>query len=92
MLDHAGADFAHRTPGPGSFLEAEKILPLLADGDGRSTVAFHVVAPSFPSFGFSEGPTRKGFGLKQYAETCHRLMLKLGYEQYVTQGGDWGCV
>ena len=40
MLDHAGSDFVHRTPGPGSFLEVEKLLPLLADGDGRSTVAF----------------------------------------------------
>ncbi|CAL3971188.1 unnamed protein product, partial [Diplocarpon coronariae] len=25
-----------------------------------------------------------------YAETCHKLMLCLGYNEYVTQGGDWG--
>lgn len=92
MSDRAADDLAHCASGPGSFLEVEKLLPLLADGDGRTIVAFHVVAPSLPGFGFSEGPKKKGFGLKQHAETCHRLMLKLGHEQYVTQGGDWGYV
>lgn len=38
----------------------------------------------------SEGPKQKGFGLKQYAETLQRLMQSLGYQKYVTQGGDWG--
>lgn len=28
--------------------------------------------------------------MKQYAETCHKLMQGLGYEKYATQGGDWG--
>ncbi|KAL9624437.1 MAG: hypothetical protein Q9160_001400 [Pyrenula sp. 1 TL-2023] len=51
---------------------------------------FEVVAPSLPNYGFSEGSLKPGFGLAQYAETCHKLMLKLGYKQYVTQGGDWG--
>lgn len=36
--------------------------------------------------------TQKGFGLKQYAITMHKLMIKLGYDKYVTQGGDWGSV
>lgn len=77
--------------GPGSFLEVRKLLPLLAGGrDGKRKPAFHVVAPSIPNFGFSDGTKKKGFGLAQYAETCHKLMLKLGYVEYVTQGGDWG--
>ncbi|KAM4055826.1 alpha/beta hydrolase fold domain-containing protein [Hirsutella rhossiliensis] len=74
---------------PGSFLEVIKILPLLAEPkDGGPS--FHVVAPSLPNFGFSEAVTKRGFGLAQYAECLHRLMLKLGYHQYVTQGGDFG--
>jgi len=78
---------------PGNFLEVVKLLPLLArPGSGKSTPAFHIVAPSIPGFGFSEGTKKRGFGLAQYAETCHKLMRKLGYEQYVTQGGDWGCM
>lgn len=74
---------------PGSFLEVVKLLPLLGN-PGRDAPAFHIVAPSLPNFGFSEGPKERGFALKQYAETCHKLMLQLGYDQYITQGGDWG--
>jgi len=48
------------------------------------------VAPSLPNFGFSQKILKPGFALSQYAETCHRLMQDLGYEKYVTQGGDWG--
>ncbi|KAK5123994.1 hypothetical protein LTR85_002191 [Meristemomyces frigidus] len=75
---------------PGSFLEVQKLLPLLTEPGKDGDVAFHVVAPSLPNFGFSQGVQQRGFGLRQYAEACHKLMLKLGYTQYVTQGGDWG--
>lgn len=74
---------------PGSFLEVLKILPLLQQPDGP---AFHIIAPSLPNFGFSEGVKKRGFGLAQYGETCHKLMIKLGYDEYVTQGGDWGTM
>ncbi|KAF2818407.1 alpha/beta-hydrolase [Ophiobolus disseminans] len=62
---------------PGSFLEVTKLIPLLVDVEKTSGPAFHIKA---------------GFGMKQYAETCHKLMLALGYDQYVSQGGDWGFV
>ncbi|KAJ5761051.1 hypothetical protein N7520_008207 [Penicillium odoratum] len=74
--------------GPGSFIEVKKLLPLL-HGDDKNP-AFHVVAPSLPNFGFSSGVTKRGFGWAQYAETFHKLMTKLGYSEYVTQGGDLG--
>ena len=61
-----------------------KILALLEKSDGQSRPAFHIVAPSLPNFGFSTATTARGFGLAQYAETCHKLMLKLGYNQYGT--------
>ncbi|KAF2238210.1 alpha/beta-hydrolase [Viridothelium virens] len=77
---------------PGSFDEVSKLLSLLK-GDSKSP-AFHVVAPSLPNFGFSEGVKKKGFAVPKYAETLHKLMLQLGYDKYVpstvTQGGDWG--
>lgn len=73
---------------PGSFIEVKKILPALSQSvDGPS---FHVVAPSLPNFGFSGAVRKPGFNLEKYAETCHKLMLQLGYNEYVTQGGDWG--
>lgn len=67
--------------GPGNFTEVSKVLPLLADTKDDAP-AFHVVAPSLPNFGFSQGVKKRGFGLKQYAQVCHKLMLKLGYKQY----------
>ncbi|KAK3987523.1 Alpha/Beta hydrolase protein [Cladorrhinum sp. PSN332] len=75
---------------PGSFLEVLKVLPLLTNPSDPSHPSFHVVAPSLPNFGFSQGPTKPGFAFNQYAETLHKLMLKLGYTKYATQGGDWG--
>ncbi|KAJ9610801.1 hypothetical protein H2200_005578 [Cladophialophora chaetospira] len=80
--------FAHGWPG--SFLEVSKILPLLVNGDGKASPRFHVVAPSLVDFGFSGPSLKAGFTVKQHGEICHQLMLKLGYDQYVVQGGDLG--
>lgn len=79
---------------PGSFLEVIKILPLLTQQSPSSDhkPTFHVVAPSLPNFGFSGRVTQPGFASLQYAEVCHKLMLRLGYDHYVTQGGDWGYI
>ncbi|KZT41432.1 alpha/beta-hydrolase [Sistotremastrum suecicum HHB10207 ss-3] len=74
---------------PGSFLEVTKILPLLTAAS-KQYPSFHVVALSLPGYGFSEAPKQKGFGLFQYAEVCNKLMIELGYTEYVAQGGDWG--
>ncbi|OJA19659.1 hypothetical protein AZE42_02812 [Rhizopogon vesiculosus] len=74
---------------PGSFFEVRKILPLLIDPSPEHP-SFHVVAISLPGFGFSEAPRKQGFAAKQYAEVAHKVMLSLGYNEYVTQGGDWG--
>ena len=64
---------------PGSYIEVTKMLAALSQS--TNGVSFHVVAPSLPNFGWSEGPQLKGFGLKDYATVCHRLMLSLGYDQ-----------
>ncbi|KAF9073129.1 Alpha/Beta hydrolase protein [Rhodocollybia butyracea] len=77
--------------GPGGFFEAQKIIPLLTKvHEGSELPTFDVVALSLPGYGFSEGPKKKGFSIMQYAEVAHKLMLALGYNEYVTQGGDWG--
>lgn len=73
---------------PGSYLEVTKMLPTLRQS--HQGVSFHVVAPSLPNFAWSGGVQKTGFGLAQYAEVCDRLMQSLGYDRYVTQGGDWG--
>jgi pimeloyl-ACP methyl ester carboxylesterase len=74
---------------PGHFHEVAKILPLLTDPN-MGEQPFHVIAPSIPGFAFSSNPATKGFNLGKIAETFNKLMLALGYEKYVAQGGDWG--
>ncbi|MDB6050238.1 MAG: multidrug transporter [Pseudomonas sp.] len=78
---------------PGSFVEMEAIIPLLADpgshgGDPQD--AFHVVVPSLPGYAFSSAPTAKGTGPFEVAGLWAELMTGLGYEQFAAQGGDWG--
>lgn len=53
--------------GPGNFLEARKLLPLLTKG-GDTFPAFHMVAVGLPGYGFSEAPKTKGFNPEKYAE------------------------
>ena len=61
-------------------MEVKKILPLLTNPENG--VSFHVVAPSLPNFGFSQGPKQSGFGVAQYAEAMHKVMINLGYNTY----------
>lgn len=82
---------AYDCPGPGSFLEVLKILPLFTTTNANPSLpSFHIIAPSLPNFGFSSGTTRPNFALRAHAETLHKLMLALGYPRYATQSGDWG--
>ncbi|KAH9024534.1 Alpha/Beta hydrolase protein [Lactarius hengduanensis] len=76
---------------PGSFLEVTKVLPLLTSVSADHP-SFHVVAPSLPGYAWSEGVLEKGFHAKYYAQLFNKLMISLGYTEYVTQGGDWGHV
>ncbi|OJI97565.1 hypothetical protein ASPVEDRAFT_59247 [Aspergillus versicolor CBS 583.65] len=75
---------------PGSFLESLKLIPLLSEPDDPERQPFHVVVPSLPGYGFSSYSRKSGFGLEQHAECFANLMKKLGYSEYVCQGGDWG--
>jgi len=79
---------------PGSFIEMERILPLLTDPGAHGADpadAFDVVVPSLPGYGFSARPTRPGCGPHHIAGLWAELMAGLGYEHYGAQGGDWGA-
>jgi pimeloyl-ACP methyl ester carboxylesterase len=79
---------------PGSFLEHQKITPLLtepSDGDGPDSTVFTVVTPSLPGFGFS-GPPKRGLTARQTARIWHLLMTEgFGYERYAAHGSDLGA-
>jgi epoxide hydrolase len=78
---------------PGSVVEFRKVIGPLTDPvayGGDAADAFHVVCPSLPGYGFSGKPTRTGWGTPHTADAWDQLMLRLGYERYGAQGGDWG--
>jgi pimeloyl-ACP methyl ester carboxylesterase len=80
---------------PGSIVEFQKVIgPLTnpAAHGGEPADAFHVVCPSLPGYGYSDKPAQTGWGVEKTADAWSKLMLKLGYERYVAQGGDWGSM
>lgn len=80
---------------PGSILELVKTIGPLTDPTaygGRPEDAFDVVIPSMPGYGFSSKPTGTGWGVERIGKAWDVLMKRLGYKNYVSQGGDWGSV
>ena len=80
---------------PGSFLEFVKLIGPLSDPEShgaRAEDAFDLVVPSMPGFGFSARPQATGWNPERIAGAWVELMRRVGYERYVSQGGDWGAV
>ncbi len=80
---------------PGSPLEFLKVIGPLTDPvayGGRAEDAFDVVIPAIPGYGFSGKPTDLGWNPDRVARAWDVLMKRLGYNRYVSQGGDHGSV
>ncbi|EXA31511.1 hypothetical protein FOVG_17212 [Fusarium oxysporum f. sp. pisi HDV247] len=76
---------------PGSFVEASRVVNDLSNPKESTDPSFHVVAPSIPGFGFSPAPRKSGVGPEVTARAYKILMTEvLGYNWFVTQGGDFG--
>ncbi len=78
---------------PGSVIEQLKIIDPLTNPTahgGSASDAFHLVIPSMPGYGFSAKPTTRAWDPSRIASAWVVLMKRLGYKQFVAQGGDWG--
>lgn len=76
---------------PGSVIEFMGVIEALTDPvDGG--LAFDLVLPSLPGFGFSGKPEATGWGVERTARAWAELMRRLGYDRWVAQGGDWGSL
>jgi pimeloyl-ACP methyl ester carboxylesterase len=78
---------------PGSIIEQLKIIDPLTNPTahgGAASDAFDVVIPSLPGYGYSGKPTKPGWNPVSIASAWTQLMKRLGYTQFVAQGGDWG--
>jgi pimeloyl-ACP methyl ester carboxylesterase len=102
-IDGLGIHFLHRrstradaTPlilthgWPDSVVRFADVVDELADPKDASVPAFHVVVPSLPGFGYSERPAATGWGTEKTAAAWVELMGRLGYDEFVAHGGDWG--
>jgi pimeloyl-ACP methyl ester carboxylesterase len=79
---------------PGSVIEQLKIIDPLTNPTAygaSASDAFHLVIPSIPGYGFSARPTTTGWGPDNTARAWVVLMTRLGYRQFVAQGGDLGA-
>jgi pimeloyl-ACP methyl ester carboxylesterase len=80
---------------PGSIIEQLKIIEPLTNPTAHgasASDAFHLVIPSLPGYGFSGKPTSTGWDPIRMARAWVVLMKRLGYTQFVAQGGDWGAM
>ncbi len=78
---------------PGSIIEQLKIIDPLTNPTAHgasASDAFDLVIPSLPGHGFSGKPTELGWDPIRIARAWVVLMKRLGYTQFVAQGGDWG--
>lgn len=70
---------------PSSIFEHVDVIPML------TAAGFHVVAPSFPGFGFSDRPSVSGVNGSKIANLFVSLMAELGYERFIGHGSDLGA-
>jgi pimeloyl-ACP methyl ester carboxylesterase len=79
---------------PGSIIEQLKIIDPLTNPTAHGASgddAFHLVIPSLPGYGFSGKPATTGWDPARIARAWVTLMKRLGYNEFVAQGGDWGA-
>ncbi|AGL16295.1 epoxide hydrolase family protein [Actinoplanes sp. N902-109] len=79
---------------PGSILEFRHLIGPLTDPashGGDPGDAFHLVIPAMPGFGFSGKPATAGWNVSRVAGAWITLMQRLGYDNWLVQGGDWGA-
>ena len=77
---------------PSSVYDFHKIIDKLAEpSDPDAYRPFHVVAPSLPGYGWSDVPTQAGHGPSAIADMWVELMSRLGYDEFLYHGGDWGA-
>ncbi len=79
---------------PWTFWDMRKIIGPLTDPaayGGDPADSFDIIAPSLPGFAFSSPLEKPGMYFAPTADLWVKLMSRLGYERFATQGGDIGA-
>lgn len=80
---------------PGSFVEFLDLIGPLTDPKAHGmddSIAFDLVIPSLPGFGFSRPMSEPGWDSARTAKAWDTLMTGLGYTGYGSHGGDAGAL
>jgi microsomal epoxide hydrolase len=76
---------------PGSFIEFLPMLKVIKKQYEGKDLPYHIVVPSLPGYTLStQLPTDKDWTMEDSARIIHKLMVNLGFEKYLAQGGDVG--
>lgn len=73
---------------PSNFVELLPLIPLLTTP--RNGIAFDIVIPSMPGYGFSGQPRQRGMNMTRIAPLWAELMTRLGYDRFMVSGSDLG--
>jgi pimeloyl-ACP methyl ester carboxylesterase len=80
---------------PGSVAELLGVIGPLTDPRAHGadpSIAFDVVVPSLPGYGFSGPTTERGWDSARMARAFATLMTRLGYDRWGGAGGDTGAL
>lgn len=77
---------------PGSVREFYEVIPNLVKATKNKKYDFDIVVPSLPGYGWSEATHKTGLSSTEMSIIFRNLMLKIGYNNFVVQGGDWGSI
>jgi microsomal epoxide hydrolase len=69
------------------------VMDLLVEKYTPETLPYHVVVPSIPDYGLSKRRNEdRELTLDAASEAANQLMVDLGFDAYVAQGGDVGAL
>jgi microsomal epoxide hydrolase len=76
---------------PGSFVEFLPMLDLIRGQYSKRDMPYHIIIPSLPGYTLSKGlPTDVHWTMEDSARILNTLMMNLGFQEYLAQGGDVG--
>lgn len=78
---------------PGSFIEFLPMLEIIKKQYSPKDLPYHVIIPSLPGYTLTSGPpVDQDWTIYDSARIMNQLMLNLGFEKYIAQGGDIGSL
>ncbi|KAF1835734.1 epoxide hydrolase-like protein [Decorospora gaudefroyi] len=76
---------------PGSFIEFLPMLALIKEQYSTEDLPYHIIVPSLPGYPLSAIQSiEKKWTLDDTARIVNQLMVNLGFNKYLAQGGDVG--